>query len=437
LFGPLLQGIPTVVVPDEFVTDRHRLVELLEEQRVSRIVLVPSLLELLLDTIQDFSERLSALRVWVTSGEAISVDLARRFRAAMPHATLLNLYGSSEVSADVTSYQVMGNEASRIPIGRPITNTQVYVLDTARQPVPFDVPGELYIGGLGLARGYLDDPDLTATRFVADPFSPGAGRLLFRTGDLGLVNPDGTLDLLGRLDEQVKIRGMRIELGEIETILRRQPDITEAVVAVRAGGKGDARLVAYVVSNGQPPIWNELRAALRLRLPEYMIPSTFVRLQSLPRTLNGKVDRLAVPEASGMVLENAPRDAPRTHTEARLVALWRATLGIESVGVRDGFFNLGGHSLLAVRLFAAIEKAFGKRLPVTTILEDDTIEHVAQVIDRVVTPSTWSSLVSLQSGDLARRSSVFTRLMATSSCTLRWRTMSVRTSRSTGCVPEA
>jgi amino acid adenylation domain-containing protein len=392
LFGPLLQGVPTVLVSDEVATDQHRFVELLQEQRVSRIVLVPSLLEMLLDTTQDLSERLPALRLWVTSGEAISVDLARRFRAAIPHATLLNLYGSSEVSADVTSYEVMGDEVSRIPIGRPITNLQVYVLDTARQPVPFDVPGELYVGGLGLARGYLDDPDLTAARFVADPFSPG--RLLFRTGDLGLLRPDAKLDLLGRLDEQVKIRGIRIELGEIEAILRQQPDVTEALVAVRS----DTRLVAYVVSDGKAPIWNELRAALRLRLPDYMIPSTFVRLPSLPRTPNGKADRLALPEATGMVLENTARDAPCTHTEARLVALWQAILGVAFVGVRDGFFDLGGYSLLAVRLFAAIEKAFGKRLPMTTILEGDTIEHLAQVIDRVVAPSTWSSLVSLQSG---------------------------------------
>jgi thioesterase domain-containing protein len=397
LFGPLLHGVPTVVVPDEVVTDPHRLVELLGERRVSRIVLVPSLLEALLNTAHGLSERLPALRLWVTSGEAVSVDLAQRFRAAMPRATLLNLYGSSEVSADVTSYEVMGDEVSRIPIGRPIANTQIYVLDTARQPVPFDVPGELYVGGLGLARGYLDDPDLTAARFVPDSFSPGAGRLLFRTGDLGLLRPDGKLDLLGRLDEQVKIRGMRIELGEIEAILRQQADVTEALVAVRTGGKGDAHLAAYVVSNGQAPIWNELRAALRLRLPDYMIPSTFVHLPALPRTPNGKVDRLALPEAGVMVFENTPRDVPRTLTEARLVALWQAVLGVESVGVRDGFFDLGGYSLLAVRLFAAIESAFGKRLPLTTILEGDTIEHVARVIDRVVAPSTWSSLVPLQS----------------------------------------
>jgi amino acid adenylation domain-containing protein len=398
LLGPLLQGVPAVLLPDQVVTDPHRLVELLGEQRVSRIVLVPSLLSVLLDTAQDLSERLPALRLWVTSGEAISVELARRFRAAMPHATLLNLYGSSEVSADVTSYEVVGDEVSRIPIGRPIANTQVYVLDPARQLVPFGVPGELYVGGPGLARGYLDAPDLTGARFAPDPFSSHPGTLLFRTGDLGFFRPDGNLDLLGRLDDQVKIRGIRIELGEIETILLQQPNVSEAAVAIRACGEGDARLIAYLASNGQAPMPSELRAALRQRLPDYMIPGTFVHLPSLPRTPNGKIDRRALPEATGVVLEKTCRDAPRTDTEARLAALWQALLGVESVGARDGFFDLGGYSLLAVRLFASIEKAFGKRLPMTTILEGDTIEHLAQAIDRLVAPSTWPSLVAIRSG---------------------------------------
>jgi amino acid adenylation domain-containing protein len=395
LFGPLLQGVLTVLVPDHVVTDPHRLVELLAKQRVSRIVFVPALLRTLLDTVQDLSQRLPALQLWVTSGEAISIELAQRFRAAMPGATLLNLYGSSEVSADVTSYEVKGDEMSRIPIGRPIANTQVYVLDPARQPVPFDVPGELYVGGFGLARGYLDAPDLTAKRFVPDPFSPG---LLFRTGDLGLFRADGTLDLLGRVDQQVKIRGIRIELGEIEAILRQQPDITEAVVARRTVGEGDARLIAYLVSDGKAPMPDKLRAALRRRLPDYMIPSMFVHLPSLPLTRSGKVDRLALPQATGQILDKASRAPPRTDTETRLAALWQTLFGLESVGVRDGFFDLGGYSLLAVRMFAAIEKKFDKRLPMTTILEGDTIEHLAQVIDRDVAPSKWSSLVPLQSG---------------------------------------
>jgi amino acid adenylation domain-containing protein len=395
LFGPLLQGVPTLLLPDQVVTDPLRLVELLAKQRVSRIVLVPALLRTLLDTAQDLSTRLPALRLWVTSGEAISVELAQRFRAAMPHATLLNLYGSSEVSADVTYYEVMGDEVSRIPIGRPIANTQVYVLDPARQPVPFDVPSEVYVGGFGLARGYLNAPDLTATRFVPDPFSPG---LLFRTGDLGLYRADGNLDLLGRVDQEVKIRGIRIELGEIEAILREQPDVTEAVVAIRTGGEGEARLIAYLVSDGKAPMPDKLRAALRRRLPDYMIPSMFVHLPSLPLTRSGKVDRLALPEATGQVLGKASREAPRTDTEARLAALWQTLFDLESVGVRDGFFDLGGYSLLAVRMFAAIEKTFGKRLPMTTILEGDTIEHLAQAIDRDVAPSKWSSLVPLQSG---------------------------------------
>jgi amino acid adenylation domain-containing protein len=399
LFGPLLQGIPTVVAPKPVTTDPLRLVDFLAEQRASRIVLVPSLLRILLETSHDIAERLPALWLWVTSGEAIPADLGLRFRAAMPHATLLNLYGSSEVSADVTSYEVTGDEVSRIPIGRPIANTQVYVLDHARQPVPFDVPGELYVGGPGLARGYLNLPELTEARFVPDPFSPGSGRALFRTGDLGLFRPDGNLDLLGRLDDQVKIRGMRIEPGEIEAVLRQQEHVTEAVVAVRPVGESDTRLVAYLVaSNGRAATASELRAVLRLHLPEHMIPAVFVHLPALPRTPNGKVDRRALPEAGGMVLEKTSCVAPRTDTETRLAALWQSLLGVGPVGVHDGFFDLGGHSLLAVRLFAAIETAFGKRLPMTTILDGGTIEQLARGIDGVVAPSIWPSLVPLQSG---------------------------------------
>ena len=234
---------------------------------------------------------------------------------------------------------------------------------------------------------------------MANPFSQASESSLFRTGDLAFFRNDGNLDLLGRLDDQVKIRGMRIEPGEIEAVLREQESISEAVVAVRSAGKGDKQLAAYVVgAGGKDPLPNQLRAALRLRLPEHMVPAVFVRLPSLPRTPSGKVDHMALSNAGQIMPERNTRVAPRTGTEIRLAAIWEALLGVEYVGVRDSFFDLGGHSLLAVRLFAAVEKAFGKRLPMTTILEGDTLEHVAQAIDEVVAPSIWPSTVPLQPG---------------------------------------
>src|SRR5262249_27766068 len=320
------------------------------------------------------------------------------FRTAMPEALLLNLYGSSEVAADVTFHEVTGEELSRVPIGRPVANTRVHVLDRSLPPAPAGVPGEIYGGGDGLARCYLWGPGLSAERFVPDPFSQ---ELLYRTGDLGLRRPDGSLDFLGRLDGQVKVRGMRVEPGEIEAKLRERPDVADAVVVAQAVAEGHARLVAYVVAaEGSAPADSELRAGLRRDLPEHMVPAAFVPLASLPRTPTGKLDRRALPDATAAAAaaepSRGPRLSPRNETEARLAAIWCDVLGVRSVGVQDGFFDLGGHSLLAVRLFAAIEKAFGKRLPITTLFEGQTIEHLAHAIDGARAPSAWRSLVPLQ-----------------------------------------
>ena len=216
IFGPLLKGVPTVIIPEEVVKDPHLLVDNLAAAHVSRIVLVPSLLRVLLDSFGDLQKRLFDLKIWVSSGEEISVELAQRFGQVMPEAKLINLYGSSEVSADVSCYEVADGRLDRcIPIGRPIDNASIYILDSHLRPVPIGVPGELYIGGVGLARGYLNQPDLTAERFIPSPF--GQEEVLFKTGDLGRYLPDGNIEYLGRRDHQVKVRGFRIELGEIES----------------------------------------------------------------------------------------------------------------------------------------------------------------------------------------------------------------------------
>jgi amino acid adenylation domain-containing protein len=234
LFGPLLQGVRTVIVPDDVVLEPAALVDVLATNRVSRIVLVPSLLRVLLDAYPDLDRRLPDLAQWICSGEALSRELCDRFHASLPQRTLLNLYGSSEVSADSTAYEATAAlSLSRVPIGRPIANTRIYLLGRHGQPVPVGVPGELHVGGDGLARGYLNRPELTAQKFVPDPFVAHPGARLYRTGDVARYLPDGTLEYLGRVDDQVKVRGFRVELEEIETVLARHPGVKESAVVVR------------------------------------------------------------------------------------------------------------------------------------------------------------------------------------------------------------
>src|SRR2546421_8488033 len=231
IFGPLLQGVPVVIIPEDEVKDCERLIELLSIHCVTRLLLVPSLLAVILDTGTDLVKRLPALKYCVCSGERLSLDLVNDFTEKLPHVKLLNLYGSSEVAGDATFYEVSeGAHLNSVPIGRPIANTQIYILDDSLQPVPIGVPGELFVGGLGVARGYLKRPELTAAKFVPDPFSKKPGARLYRTGDIARFLLDGNVDYIGRLDNQVKVRGYRMELGEIEAVLAEHPEVEQAVV---------------------------------------------------------------------------------------------------------------------------------------------------------------------------------------------------------------
>jgi amino acid adenylation domain-containing protein len=381
IFGPLLQGIPTVIIPDDVLKDPQRLVQTLEVYRVTRVVLVPSLLQVLLDAVPELDKCLPHLQYWITSGEALSHKLSQRFAEQMPQRILLNLYGSSEVSADSTCYEISGDRPlSCVPIGRPIANTQIYVLDAYLQPVPIGVPGELYIGGTGLARGYLNRPELTAEKFIPHPFSDEPGARLYKTGDLARYLPDGNLEYLGRLDHQIKIRGVRMELGEIEAVLGQHPAVRQAVVLAREETPGDTRLAAYVVPTREPaPTTSELRGFLKAKLPESMVPTAFVVLEALPLTPSGKVDRNALPQPEGdrPALERG-FVAPHDVIEWELTHMWEDLLGVKPIGVQDDFFELGGHSLLAVQLFAYIEKQIGTRLPLVTLFQRPTIAHLAQ-----------------------------------------------------------
>jgi surfactin family lipopeptide synthetase C len=336
IFGPLLQGTATVIIPDEILKDPFRFVETLGAHGVTRLVLVPSLLRVLLETVPELEQKLRRLKLWVTSGEALPADLVEKFTAQLPQSVLLNLYGSSEVAADVTCYQVAGAASSKsVPIGRPISNTEIYILDAQMQPVPIGVVGDLYVGGTNLARGYHKRADLTAERFVVHPFSKTGGGRLYRTGDLACYRPDGNIEYRGRVDNQVKLRGYRIELGEIEGTLRQHAGVADAVVVLREDQAGDARLVAYVVRSSEAALQtSELRSFLQRTLPEHMIPSMFVTMEALPLTPSGKVDRRNLPEP-----DQSSRDLdeslvmPRTALEEEVAKIWEQVLKVKGVGV--------------------------------------------------------------------------------------------------------
>jgi amino acid adenylation domain-containing protein len=384
LFGPLLQGVRSVIIPKQLMLDTRQFVDLLAKYEVSRIVLVPSLLQVLLDHSSDLAARIPRLTLWSVSGESLPSDLAHRFLAMFPRATLLNIYGSSEVAADVTWHEVRtGTEepvaTSSAPIGRPISNTQVYILDGNLGPVPAGVRGEIYVGGACLARGYRNMPDATRERFIANPFEPERSARLYKTGDLGRFLPDGTIEYLGRTDNQIKIRGMRVELGEVESVLRSHPLVREAAVVVH---NQNAALLAYVVgSDGSAPATSQLRRFAQSKLPEHMVPSQYAVLKSLPVLPSGKIDRKTLQGLDLAQSELAqPYVAPRTQIEEALARIWSEVLRLKRVGTEDNFFELGGHSLLAVQVVSRIRRILDVELSVRTIFEEPVITRLAESV---------------------------------------------------------
>jgi amino acid adenylation domain-containing protein/non-ribosomal peptide synthase protein (TIGR01720 family) len=381
LVGGLVRGVPTEFVSAELAQDPLRLVERLAECGVTRLVLVPSLLRTILEALPDIATRLPRLSLWISSGEALRRSDVSSFTDALPGRTLLNLYGSTEVSADVLFAEL---QASSSPVlGRPIDHTSAYVLDDDGQPLPVGIAGELYVGGANLARGYHGNPALTAERFIPHPFAQSPGLRLYRTGDLARFAPDGTLEFLGRADQQVKLRGFRIELREVESALAELPSVAAGLVLCDLDAHGDARLVAYVVAATSGVLTGAvLRQSLAARLPEYMLPSVFVFLESLPLLPNGKVDRrrLPAPESHGEpALEFQP---PVTPTEQALARAWVELLQVERVGTSDNFFALGGHSLLATRLAARVRRELGQELPLQVIFEARDLHELAQWLEQ-------------------------------------------------------
>ena len=395
LLLPLTVGAQVAIAPHSTTKDALQLIAALETTQATVMQATPATWRMLLNAGWTGKSDLTIL----SGGEALPTDLADQL--LNKGQALWNLYGPTETTIWST-LQHITDTANGITIGRPIHNTQIYLLDEDLQPVPIGVPAELYIGGTGLARGYWHRPDLTTDRFIPNPFatldsnlpalSPQhptpnthASRLtphsslLYKTGDLARYRPDGTLEHLGRLDHQVKLRGYRIELGEIEAVLRQMPAVKEAVVIAREDEPGDQRLVAYVVLSGESA-QAELKEKLRSHLPEYMVPSVFVTLEALPLTPNGKVDRKALPKPNCQPSELSLHAEPKTETEQQIAAIWRQVLKLDRIGREDNFFELGGHSLLATQVISRLRQVFQREFPIRLLFEAPTVAALAQQI---------------------------------------------------------
>ena len=400
IFGPLLGGAPLVILADEVARDTHLLIDALAKYNITRIVVVPSLLNAMLDAGLDLSSQLPHLRYCFTSGEGLADELYTRFQQELKQCRIINLYGSSEVTADVTCFE--GNADHRTPvvqIGKPIANTCTYILDKQLNPVPIGVPGELYVSGPNLARGYLHQSDRTAERFIPDPFGEPGSRL-YKTGDLVRYHKDGNIEFIGRTDNQVKIRGFRIELQEIESVLLQHPGIKEAVVQVRVNKDEDKSIIAFIVMDLEKdtglkkihqkdlvkkqiieaPDYLELQSGLRKKIPEFMVPARIFLLANIPLAPNGKKDTLKL---CSYDVDSIDKDAeqkyvkPTNSVEEILVAIWEKLLERKQISINDNFFHLGGHSLLATSLVAHVKEKFGIDLPLRLVFEAPQISALA------------------------------------------------------------
>ncbi|WP_276373759.1 amino acid adenylation domain-containing protein [Archangium gephyra] len=407
MFAPLLAGARLVLARPGGQREPEYLAQLVMRHGITHLHFGPAPLSAFLETPD--VERCQSLRFVFCGGEPLTHELHARFLSKLS-AQLVHQYGPTEACIDCTAWVCPPHAVSALPIGRPISNTQAYVVDASLRPVPVGVPGELLIGGEGVALGYLGRPELTSERFITDPFSTTPGARLYRTGDKVRWLEDGTLEFLGRFDSQVKLRGFRIELGEIQSALRAHPSVREAIVVVRQDS-GDKRLAAYVVPTSPRPPGEgrgeggaspelhpaDLRDFLKQSLPEYMVPSAFVVLEALPLTPNGKVDTKALPLPELHAQPASAMLAPRDELELRLTRLWEEVLGVQPVGVRGDFFELGGHSLLAVRLMARVRETTGRELPLATLVRAPTVELLAALL-RQESPLPWSPLVPLGGG---------------------------------------
>ncbi|MDQ3942418.1 MAG: amino acid adenylation domain-containing protein, partial [Actinomycetota bacterium] len=401
IWGPLLNGGRLALAPPDHLS-LAELAAIIRRHEVTTLWLTAGLFHQLVDAEP---AALSGVRNLLAGGEVLSPTHVRKALHRLPKVRLINGYGPTEnttFTCRLPMSSVSPPPEGSVPIGRPISNTRVYILDARLRPVPIGVVGELYAGGEGVARGYLSRPELTAEKFIPDPFSDEPGARLYRTGDLARYLPDGNIEFLGRIDHQVKIRGFRVEPGEVEAVLGQHPEVREAVVVAREDALGEKQLVTYIVPARQrAPKGGELRGRLKEKLPEYMVPSAFMVLEALPLTPNGKVDRRALPapDPSSFRAENAYAP-PRTPVEETLAAIWTEVLGVEQVGIHDDFFELGGHSLLATQVVSRLRDALRVELPLRYLFETSTVAEVAERIAAVRRSDPTPSMAALGSDDL-------------------------------------
>lgn len=407
-FWPLLAGARLIVARPGGHKDSAYLVRQIVEQEITTLHFVPSMLQVFLED-KDV-EKCHSLKRVICSGEALSYELQKRFLAHL-NAELHNLYGPTEAAVDATHWRCQQESDSRtVPIGRPIANTRIYILDRHMQPVPIGVSGELHIGGVQVARGYLNRAELTAEKFIPDPFSDDPKARLYKTGDLARYLPDGNIEFLGRLDHQVKVRGFRIELGEIESVLNQHPAVREAAVLAREDVPGDIRLVAYAVSKHRSPLSiSELRDFLKEKLPEHMVPAAFVLLEALPLTPNGKVDRRNLPPPEWEGQTDAVYAAPQNELEEIIAGIWQELLHVETVGVHDNIFDLGGHSLLIVRAHRQLCEATGRDLSITDMFRFPTVRTLTQYLSQVSGNGEQTTVQTSADRAKARREAIMRR----------------------------
>ncbi|HEX7092288.1 MAG TPA: amino acid adenylation domain-containing protein, partial [Nitrospiraceae bacterium] len=381
IFWTLLQGGQLVIPSEATHRDPTALAALVEYHHISHVVWVPSLYNAVLGDA--LNAQLESLRIVITAGESLPLELVRSHYQLLPHAMLYNEYGPTEATVWCSVYQTTRDEAgARVPIGKPINNMQLYVLDADLEPVPIGVPGELYVAGDCLARGYVNQPLLTQERFLAHPHVDGAR--LYRTGDLARYREDGNVEFLGRVDQQVKLRGYRIELGEVEYVLSNFPGMYQAAVLLRQDKPEQQRLVGYVT--GQPSLkamLDQVRSYLAARLPRYMVPSVIVWVEAMPLTATGKINRSVLPVPEETAGQAAARIAPRNQVEEALAELWKSVLGVPEAGIHDNFFERGGHSLLATQLVSRMREVFDVEVSLRVLFERPTIVGLAEEVTRL------------------------------------------------------
>jgi amino acid adenylation domain-containing protein len=397
MFLPLLKGVRLSIIPDGIIRDPPRLIDALNEKRVTRIALVPSLLRLLLESCDDLGSRLPVLWLWMSSGEPLGCDLAEGFLRALPATRLLNLYGLSE-APDVTYFDVRSasKQEGSMPIGLPVSNVSVYLLDLDKNLVLAGEPGELHLGGPALAIGYLGRPELTAERFIPDRIGDTPGGRLYNTGDMARYSADGNLEFLSRLDSQVKIHGLRVEIGEVEGALAQHPAVKQGVVVARGDNPDKVTLAAYILPEEErQPTAHELRSYLTEKIPYYMIPSEFMNVSRIPLTRSGKVDRQALarirpPKESRQLIP------PRDVLELQLAGIWEDVLKTGPVSVTDNFFDLGGDSLSAISLVCKMEEQIGELLPLSVLIEAGSIADLSKLLTEKTGPLPYKPLATIR-----------------------------------------